>query len=274
MTSVCVLGGSGTIGKALASFLRSDPSIEVISLSISDYFSSIRNFDVIYYCIGMTSDFRSLPFRTVEAHIEILSKVLQKNRFGVLVYLSSARVYKDSSDTNEELPLLINPNDSDSIYNISKLAGESLCLLADYKRTRVARISNVVSRSHNQNSFLGFLSNSLKTGSFVLSSSLKSEKDYVDIDQVTFCLREIGFRSVQKIYNIGSGFNIKTEEIIDALAHHFPTTLKVHSNEAEMHNFPIIDISRISSEFGVRPKDKTDIIQLILASMNGFDYGN
>ncbi len=274
MISVCILGGSGNIGKALHRFLKRDPEIQISSLSISDYLTSHHNFDVIYYCIGMTSDFQKLPFRTVEAHIEHLSKVLKTKRFGTLVYLSSTRIYKNSFDTREETQLSINPIEGDSIYNISKLVGESLCLLTQKERARIVRISNVVGGTLNDNSFLGFLGNSLMTGVFELNSSLKSEKDFVDIERVTYCLKAVGLNSKHRVYNIGSGFNLRTEEIIDAIASQYSYPFKVHSNENVIHSFPTLDISKISSEFGVKHYQKADIIQIILASMNGFLHEN
>src|SRR5687768_14738265 len=48
--------------------------------------------DVIY-CIGLTADFRSRPFETVEAHVVKLRDVLEGCDLDSLLYLSSTRVY-------------------------------------------------------------------------------------------------------------------------------------------------------------------------------------
>lgn len=274
MISVCILGGNGTIGRALRSFLIQDPEICVSTLAISDYLLGRHHFDVVYYCIGVTSDFQTIPFRTMEAHVELLSRVLETNRFNTLVYLSSTRVYKNSMHTQEESFLTINPHEIDSIYNISKLAGESLCMLTQNDRIRIVRLSNVVGGTPNENSFLGFLRKSLQQGSFQLNSSLKSERDFVDIEQILFCLKEIGLKSTHKVYNVASGFNLRTEEIIEAVFKSFSFSYKVQSNENVLHTFPIIDISRISGEFNIRHYEKEDIIRIILSSMNGFDHAN
>ncbi len=46
-----------------------------------------------FYCIGLTADFRSRPFETIEAHCGLLKEVLSGSRFSSFVYLSSTRVY-------------------------------------------------------------------------------------------------------------------------------------------------------------------------------------
>jgi hypothetical protein len=79
----------------------------------------------VIYCIGLTADFRSRTFDTVEAHVCTLLDVLRRGEFESIVYLSSTRLYAGSDSTSEETSIRISPFD---VYNTSKLAGESLVL--------------------------------------------------------------------------------------------------------------------------------------------------
>lgn len=274
MITVCVLGGNGNIGRALSQFLETDTSLEISSPTIDQFLTGKDHFDLVFYCIGMTSDFRDHPYRTVEAHIEILSKVLQTSRFERLVYLSSVRVYKHSSSTQEDASINVYPSEGDSIYNLSKLSGESLCLLTFPEKTRIARISNVVTNQLNPNTFIGYLSRSQAEGRIQLTSSLNSEKDYVDIETVVHCLHSIGLYSKEKIYNVASGYNLKSIEIIEAMKSEFGVNYHLTSDETRIDSFPLIDISRISEEFNFNIPENSTMIQKIVHSMKELNHGN
>jgi nucleoside-diphosphate-sugar epimerase len=274
MISVCILGGNGSIGRALKVHLADDPDLKITTPSVSDYFAKPAHHDLVYYCIGMTSDFREFPFRTIEAHVEILSKVLESGNFGRLVYLSSTRLYKYASNTVEGSQISINPADSDSVYDISKLAGESLCLLTNPSKVRIVRISNVVAKTLNPNTFLGFLASSINQERLVLTSSLKSAKDFVDLELLLSCLKKVGFDSKESIYNVASGYNLRFGDIIQELKAHFNPRIEIISDESRVDAFPEINISRITSEFDIDLINAPTMIQKILAATKEFNDGN
>jgi nucleoside-diphosphate-sugar epimerase len=274
MISVCILGGNGSIGSALQEYLANDPELTISSPSISEYLSEAVHHDLVYYCIGMTSDFREFPYRTIEAHIEILARVLALGKFGRLVYLSSTRVYKNASSTTEDSRISVFPSDRDAIYEMSKLTGESLCILTHPDTTRIVRISNVIAKIPNPSTFLGFLASSINLEKLVLTSSLKSAKDFIYIGQLLPYLKKIGLNSKDSIYNIASGYNLQSGEIIRELSLRFNPGIEIFSDESRIDIFPEIDISKISSEFDGDFIDSSTMIEKIIASTKEFhdDY--
>ena len=80
------------------------------------------------FAIGLTADFRSRPLDTMDAHVSALAEVLRCGRFDSLTYLSSTRVYAGLPRGCGNATLVVNPSDASDLYNLSKLAGEALCL--------------------------------------------------------------------------------------------------------------------------------------------------
>src|SRR5260370_39943856 len=125
MKRITILGGSGFSGSRLVTRmkeLRIDCFCPARGEEIAD-----RNLGTVIYCIGLTADFRTRPFETVEAHVSKLREVLKGCEFDSLLYLSSARLYlRQEGIAREDDPVQVNPLQDDHLYNISKLMGESL----------------------------------------------------------------------------------------------------------------------------------------------------
>ena len=71
----------------------------------------------VIYAIGLTANFRSRPYETVEAHVGLLSRLLQTSCFDSWLYLSSTRVYAGllgASKVDEEVRIPIAPSSSRS----------------------------------------------------------------------------------------------------------------------------------------------------------------
>ena len=66
-----------------------------------------------------------------------------KGNFDSFVYVSSARLYYNGISTNEEDDIVINPNNLNDLYNISKVMGESACIASSKKNIKIIRPSNV-----------------------------------------------------------------------------------------------------------------------------------
>lgn len=246
-----VLGASGFIGRHLAETLRArgaqcwmpergDPEIYKRSLGC------------VYYCIGLTADFRTRPYDTVDAHVGVLRQVLERADFDSLVYLSSTRVYQGCTVASEEQPLLVMPHQPDNLYNISKLMGESLAL-ASGRGCIVARLSNVVGSDMGATNFLGNLvAESLRSDAVTFQTGLSSEKDYVWIDDAVEGLIAVGSKGKNPIYNIACGKNVSNREIA-ALLSKKGVCINVGSN-APVAAFPPILINRLVLDTGFEPK--------------------
>ena len=123
-----IFGGRGFLGAAIARYLQ-EKGYDVYLPSRADSFDNLKSeLGHVIYCIGLTGDFRDKPFETVEAHVCKLANLLKSSNFDSWLYLSSTRIYSGINNIAKESARLPVFPDSDGIYDISKLLGESLCL--------------------------------------------------------------------------------------------------------------------------------------------------
>lgn len=218
------------------------------------------------YCIGLTADFRSRPWDTVDAHVGILRNLLAKGQFASLTYLSSTRVYLGGNAGHEDAPLTVRPEAPDQLYNLSKLMGESLCHAAHRpeKPVRVVRLSNVVGGDLNSDNFIyALLREALATGAIQLNSSLDSAKDYIALADVTRMLEQIASHGQARCYNLASGQQTRHGEIVQAIAALTGARVSVAADAPRM-DFPAIDIRRLREEFGFAPQPPLDGLAALL----------
>lgn len=245
--------GSGFIGGQLAEVLKGEDRADVyapLRQGGGDIFDEIMERDLghVFYCIGLTADFRNRPFDTVEAHICLLRRLLERGRFESLTYLSSTRVYEGATTTNESAILQVSPGNPEHLYNLSKLMGESLCLASGIK-ARVARLSNVFGRGMSPQCFISMLlTEAVKTGQTSVLTAPQSAKDYVSVADVVRWLPQIAMYGSHSIYNIASGKNTRNAEI--ALLLEQKGIAVRFAEDAPEWSFPTIDTNRLVQEFG------------------------
>lgn len=246
-----VLGAGGFIGRHLLMALE-ERGYECWAPQRGDPEIFTRPLGDVYYCIGVTADFRERPLDTVEAHICILRKVLECAEFNSLVYLSSTRVYKGCPTAKEEQSLTINPSESDSLYNLSKLTGESLAITSG-RACKIARLSNVFGVGMGANNFLGaVVREAMSSGKVELETSLSSEKDYIWVGDVVDALISLASKGKDVIYNIASGENVSNRDIVTILAGKgVEVTVAEH---APVVTFPSISVKRLLSDLEVKPE--------------------
>jgi len=260
-----IIGASGFIGSNLVKYLKNQ-NFEVVSITRNTSLESYKNVDCgnVIYCAGITSDFRTKPFETVEAHVCYLQKILQTLNFESFIYLSSTRVYKSNSICSEEADIKVNSNNSDYIYNISKLMGESLCLTLPSKNIKVLRLSNVCGYNYNSEDFIySLIKDALINKKIILNSTLNSSKDYISIDDVVKLITKIAIEGKEKIYNIASGININNQEIIDILRLFMDFSVEIIENAQEII-FPQINVDKIKKEFNFHPENVLNTIENIV----------
>ncbi len=264
MSLITILGASGFVGSHLAAAL-SVRNIEHLAVKREDPLPR-RNLGDVLYCIGLTADFRSKPFETVDAHVCTLREVLQDHEFDSLTYLSSARVYANQSTTAIETNLLsVNPAEADDLYNISKLMGESLTLNCD-KHTRVVRPSNVYGSDFDSDNFLStIIRDALTSGKVTFHSAPDSAKDYVSIDDVVDLLIAIATAGKERLYNLASGKNVTNAELAAALRDETGCTIEF-APDVRSFAFPLINIERIRSEFDFKPRLLSDDLSNLIAA--------
>jgi nucleoside-diphosphate-sugar epimerase len=259
-----VLGSSGFIGSHLARRLR-DSGAECFTPGRGDPAIFERPLGHVFFCIGLTADYRGRPFDTVDAHVCRLLDVLRKARFESLLYLSSTRLYAGSDATDEDTVLRVDPGDPDNLYDISKIAGESLCH-AHGGGVRVARLSNVCGVNPASEMFFDtVLRDAVTKGKVVLRTAPESAKDYMMIDDAVEALIRIANGGRSRVYNVASGRNISHAELLDGLRR--VTGCEVEwTPGAEQTLFPPIAIDRLRDEFGMVPASPADHLDVLAAA--------
>lgn len=248
-----VLGASGFIGRHLVERWRADGHA-VFAPARGDRRLYERPLGHAIYAIGITADFRGRPFETMDAHVSVLGEILRRAEFDSFTYLSSTRVYAGASSTSETAELRVNPADPGDLYNLSKLAGEALCLAQPDDRIRVARLSNVYGPDMDggpfasQNFLAAVIREALLDGQLRLRTALHSAKDYIAVDDVRRAVQRIATHGRARLYNVAAGRNVSHAEIADALARITACGVSVEPGAPETA-FPLIDTRRIAELF-------------------------
>ena len=242
-----VFGGEGFIGRHMVRHLRESGATVFVAPRGDAAFS--QDLGHVIYCIGLTADWRQRRYDAVRAHVAYLLSIVERHRFDSFLYLSSTRIYKRSHDTDEGASFLVSPSDTDDLFDISKIMGESVCL-GGAPTTRVARLSNVYGDDYGSDNFLSSVIRDALTGSVTLRTSLQSAKDYISVEEVVGLLSQIALRGQHQIYNVASGINTSHEAIMSELRR--LTRCELHiSNGAPDGSFPGISTNRVQQEFGV-----------------------
>lgn len=251
MASFTIFGAGGWIGSALAERLTSNGHT-VQGLRRDEWPVGAASLGHVIYAIGMTADFRSRPLETAEAHVTVLTQVLRKYKFDSLLYLSTTRVYRNALYTAESTTLQVRPAEPDDVYNITKLAGEALCLSLPHPAARVARLSNVVGPGAQSHSFLASVIRDARKGAVTIHGDPDSEKDYVALSDVVQLCESIALGGRQRLYNVAAGRNISHRAIADLVARHTGAAV-TFAPDAPKQLFPPIAIDLIQREFGAKP---------------------
>jgi len=253
-----VLGSTGFIGHKMAEHLRAQKhDVETPSRDVPDLRG--KKLGHVIYAIGLTGDFRQKPMETIDAHVHTLQRLMDGAEFDSWLYLSSTRVYgglPEGTIAMENTALPMRPN-ADTLYDLSKLLGESICLGKDNPAIRVARLSNVYGPGQSPHNFLGsIVDDAASKGSVTMGETPQSSKDYVSIDDVVPLLESIAVKGRERLYNIASGTPTTHRQIANSLESCDCTAN--FSNEAKTRIFPTIDVTKIKKEFGWSPRSIAD----------------
>ncbi len=247
-----VLGAGGFIGSQLVETFKAQegntiyaPLRQAVTTDLDKILA--RDLGHVFYCIGLTANFRDHPFDTVEAHVCLLKRILEQGQFESLTYLSSTRVYEGSDTTHESTVLQVSPNNPGHLYNLSKLMGESLCL-ASGRKTRIVRLSNVFGRTMRPKNFIHqILQEAASSGKTHFLTAPQSAKDYVSVSDVIRWLPQIALHGKHTIYNVANGQNTSNAGIALLLKQNGITVS--YAKDAPEWSFPVIDTNRLTQEF-------------------------
>jgi len=263
-----VIGARGFIGAHLVRYLEQGGA-NVFAPGKNDLTIFARSLGHVFYCAGLTADFRQKPVETIKAHVVYLLDVLERAKYDSLLYLSSTRVYAGSISAQEEEKLRVNPCDPSDLYNLSKLTGEATCLAFASNRVRIAKLSNVYGAGMDAANFLpSLIQDAVMRGRILLQTSLESVKDYVWIRDVVEVLPKIALSGDRRLYNVAEGRNVSTNQIVERLKRLTGCTIDVAPN-APTVAFPQILTDRVRAEFGFSPVPVEKVIEEMVADCHG-----
>ncbi|WP_269584575.1 NAD-dependent epimerase/dehydratase family protein [Roseibium sp. Sym1] len=264
-----VLGASGFIGRNLVRHLQS-AGYEVATPGRHEIENLGGPLGRVFYCIGMTGNFRDRPLGTVDVHAGLPGRLLEQTDFESFVYFSSTRIYAQaagSNETSETAPIAVTPS-ADTTYDLSKMLGEALCLSHEQAGVKVIRLSNVYGPDQGTATFLGSLLEDLAgTGQTTIREAPGSSKDYVAVDDVVQLAERIARTGRHRTYNVASGQPVSHEEIAEAVRNEGLSC--TFTPGGVRRAFPQINIERIRTEFGFSPRSLLKDLPALLRAAGG-----
>ena len=218
-----VFGANGFVGEAVCRMLEESGQTVARPARGTDP-ASLGEMGHVLYCAGVTADFRSRPFDTMEAHVALPARILAAGRFASFLYLSSTRVYDGAGAGEETAPITVDPADPSDLYNLSKLSGEALCLNRPEPAVRIARLSNVygtrmfADAAGGANFLADVIGEAVSRGRIALRTHRSSAKDYIDVADVARALVLIAVDGDERVYNVAAGRNASHGEVVDRLS--------------------------------------------------------
>lgn len=261
-----LIGGRGFVGAALASHLRSQGWTCHVPEKGATWPVRGQRLGHVFYCAGLTGDYLARAADTVEAHVSLLARVLQSEQWDSLVYLSSTRLYDGlpAGHLASEADLLpVAPQVPRHLFDLTKLAGESLCHALGQGRARVARLASVYDSPADPNGFLPALLRQVaqtpRGGVLAVDSNAQSERDYVHLPDVLRALVDIAQRGKQTVYNVASGENVSNARLADWVAQGTGRQLQFRAGLSGKGS-AVVDIRRLREDFGWQPSALETVI--------------
>jgi len=247
-----VLGAAGYVGSALVAALeRAGHRVRAVTRgALPALLETRRNAGHVIDCVGLTGDFRTRPHDTAEAHVGVTARCLAALHFDSFLFLSSTRVYARADATSEDALLPCVSTDPSDLYNLTKLAGEALCLADPRATVRAVRLSNIYGDAPPADTFLGeLLREGAATGTVHFRQSPQSAKDYISLAEVTRLLPAIALRGNHRLYNVAAGVNTSHAAIAVVLRRRFGWHV-AFAPGAPALRFRPIETARLTAEFG------------------------
>ena len=242
-----IFGHRGFIGSAIKNKLKAHNLI----LPEKKELNFRKNLGNIIYCIG--SDlWKKDIYNSYYANLGYIPEIVEKNKFSTFTFLSSIRIYNNSTSSKEESNLCINPNFHNDYYNIKKICAESY-LLNSKKKVKIIRLTNLYGENYNAPIVLPtFIRSAIKKRKILISINKNSLKDYLSIDDAMNIILKIIQSGKESIYNVASGKRISLISIANQIKK--ITNCKIiYSNQDKKINEKLINISKIEKEFNFKP---------------------
>ena len=248
-----IFGHTGFLGQNIVGYLKKNNLNFFLPQKNRFIFS--KNLNNIIYCIGVDNVFDD-PLDSIEANLKILSKIITKNKFESLLFVSTTRLYLNSNKTSENDLININPNLKNYFFNSLKLAAENFCLSQKNKKVKVVRMSNLYGNHFSKQKYLlpTLLRNSVNKKIIDIYINKKSKKNYLNVDDAIDVIFKVINKGKYRLYNIASD-KLYT---LDFIAKNIQKITKCkirYKNQKFRYDEPKINIKIIKKEFNFRPKN-------------------
>ena len=261
-----IVGAAGFVGRRLEARLQA-LDWDVHAPAKGDYSLLGREMGVVFYCAGYTADYDRRPFDTVEAHASLVSEMIRAGKFEQLIYLSSTRLYDGQAVevAGEASPLVLDPANPRSVYDLSKALGENLTLTRTEGRGAVARLANVFDWEPESPGFLSeWLIRARMEKDLHLDSSPHIARDYIHLDDVVTALIAMAERGCAEAVNVASGELTSNGEIANLF---LQAGWKVSfTRDVSPPSPPRADVARLRA-LGVAPAPVKDVVRRYLEGL-------
>ncbi len=255
MTRFTILGATGFIGRHLFDRLSADGE-EVQTPGRDETALLAGPLGHVIDCSGI-NDFMERPRAALEAHAGHLETLLGAARFDSVTFLSTTRLYVGAVSTEEDAEIAVDPGRPWEFFNLSKLAGEALCLADPRPEVRILRLSNVY--GEGQEAGPQFLPSLLRQASgpeacLRLSQSLESAKDYLHVgDAIAAMIALTRLEDVPRVINLASGRNVSHGTVVEILQAATGCRLALEP-DAPTLRFPQISTARLTALLPWQPR--------------------
>ena len=246
-----VVGASGFIGSNMVNFLEK-LGFNVLKIGRNLEEIEVDHLGVVVYCAGF-GDCLNNPNNVIDANVSFLSEVLNKFSYDKLFYISSTRVYLDNQSGAEKSALKLSMGDSRRLFNLTKLTAEAL--MSQYANAIALRVSNVYGNAFKSPLFLpSIVRDAISKKVMNIYTTPNYAKDYINVEDVCTVIYQLSqIENLQhKVYNLASGKNISSEQIVSTIINKTDTDVIWHDVKHEDH-FPPISIKRIQQEINYNP---------------------
>lgn len=253
MTAFTVFGANGFVGDAVVrELLAAGQEVQRPARGAAP--ADLGDMGHVIFCAGLTADFRTRPYDTMEAHVALPARILAEGRFRSFLYLSSTRVYDGARHGAETSRIAVDPADPSDLYNLSKLSGEALCLTHADPAVRVARLSNVYGERMftddigGANFLARVIAEAVLHRRVTLATHPASAKDYIDVADVARALVMIAVDGDERLYNVAAGVKLSHGDVLVRLSQ-LTGCLCATAADAPLVDYPQISVRRIAGLF-------------------------
>lgn len=262
MIKVAVTGSSGFIASHIYKRLKKKFKFTLYSRKknkrykfINDY-SKIKNnnFDFLLYLSEEANSniFNKYNNKIIKRNQKILD-ILSRRFKAKLIYFSSAAVYSDKNKEKIKENFKLFPKTK---YSSNKLLCEKI---VKKNKGIILRLTNIVGRKMpSRNIVTAVLKQLLNKNVKVVKIQNKFPiRDFLHIDDLVDLVDKIFLWPKHGIYNVGSGYGFKIENLVKQIIKHKNSKAKIFS-DSTLDNFSkkVLDIKKVCNTFKWKPKIK------------------